>query len=118
MPEPPLNVPWAQSIDLSFQAQCPGQDAVHGRTQGAAASWSGLLAAAAAARGSSSPARRLAQPRATGISPPALGGRLREVGGALHTATHPERKICVPRGRRGREGAGRACVFPFQKLST
>lgn len=114
MPEPPLNVPWAQSIDLSSQAQCPGQDTVHGRTQGAAASWSGLLAAAAAARGSSSPAPRLAQPRATGISPPALGGRLGEVGGRCTQQPTPSAKSACRVGDAGGRGRVGLAFFLFK----
>lgn len=46
--------------------------------------------------------------------PPAL----QQTRGALHSAMKPERKVCAPRGRRGREGARGAGVFSFQNLST
>lgn len=67
-------------------------------------------------------ARRISR-RAEAGPAPAPGPRhlppaRRQTRGALHSAVKPERKVCAPRGRRGREGARGARVFSFQNLST
>lgn len=69
-------------------------------------------------------ARRISRRAEAGPAPaPAPGHRhlppaRQQTRGALHSAMKPERKVCAPRGRRGREGARGDGAFSFQNLST
>ena len=126
MPEPP---PFSHSPPTPTPTPPPGalgstQRPVRPAPAGGQDSGLGLSGSRVPARipSTAAAARRISRHAEAGPAP-APGHRhlppaRQQTRGALHSAMKPERKVCAPRGRRGREGARSAGVFSFQNLST
>lgn len=122
MPEPPPFSPHPPPPGALGSTQRPVRPApAGGQDSGLGLSGSRVPARI---RSTAAAARRISRRAEAGPAPaPAPGHRhlppaRQQTRGALHSAMKPERKVCAPRGRRGREGARGAGVFSFQNLST